>query len=215
MKSKANIALVIFLLIGVSFLVTEHRAHLYGLLPFLLLLVCALMHLFMHGSHGHGSHGRKTMVGECYRSGERERGVLLSMLLGTGFLICLGWAAAMADEGAEEVIPPEYAGKVMLAGIRDDPKAHVTGKEIYEGKVNPEVNCALCHGIGGKPTKLVKGTPDLSDPAVGKKRSDAQWFWRISEKKVGSMMPGHKDKLTEEQRWQVIAYLRTLAQSGR
>jgi hypothetical protein len=35
MKSKDNVALVIFLLIGAFFLVTEHRAHLYGLLPFL------------------------------------------------------------------------------------------------------------------------------------------------------------------------------------
>jgi len=36
------------------FLFTEHRAHLFGALPFLLVLLCPLMHLFMH--HGHGSH---------------------------------------------------------------------------------------------------------------------------------------------------------------
>ena len=36
------------------FLFTEHRAHLFGALPFLLVLHCPLMHLFMH--HGHGSH---------------------------------------------------------------------------------------------------------------------------------------------------------------
>lgn len=40
---------------------SEHRAHFVGALPFLLLLACPLMHLFMHGSHGgHGgqrSHG--------------------------------------------------------------------------------------------------------------------------------------------------------------
>ena len=34
------------------FLVTEHAAHLYGALPFLLLLACPLMHYFHHG-HGH------------------------------------------------------------------------------------------------------------------------------------------------------------------
>ena len=37
------------------FLLTEHRAHLFGALPYLLILACPLMHLFMHG--GHGSHG--------------------------------------------------------------------------------------------------------------------------------------------------------------
>jgi len=45
--------------------------------------------------------------------------------------------------------------------------------------------------------------------------SDAEWFWRLSEKKPGSKMPGFKDKLSEAQRWQVITYLRTLAQAGR
>ncbi len=39
------------------FLLTEHRAHLYGALPYLLILACPLMHLFMHGGHGgHGGH---------------------------------------------------------------------------------------------------------------------------------------------------------------
>ncbi len=37
------------------FLLTEHRAHFFGFLPFGFLLLCPLMHLFMH--HGHGSHG--------------------------------------------------------------------------------------------------------------------------------------------------------------
>jgi hypothetical protein len=34
---------------------SEHRAHFLGALPFLLLLACPLMHLFMH--HGGGAHG--------------------------------------------------------------------------------------------------------------------------------------------------------------
>lgn len=39
------------------FLLTEHRAHLFGVLPFLLILLCPLMHLFMHGGHGGHAHG--------------------------------------------------------------------------------------------------------------------------------------------------------------
>ncbi len=60
MNSRANIALIVFLIIGAVFLVTEHRAHLAGWIPYwpyLLLLACPLMHLFMHGGHGHGGHG--------------------------------------------------------------------------------------------------------------------------------------------------------------
>ena len=44
-----------FLAIALAFLALEHRAHLLGALPFLLLLACPLMHLFMH--RGHGGHG--------------------------------------------------------------------------------------------------------------------------------------------------------------
>lgn len=46
-----------FIAVAGFFLITEHRAHLYGFLPFALLLACPLMHLFMHGRHGaHGQH---------------------------------------------------------------------------------------------------------------------------------------------------------------
>jgi hypothetical protein len=43
-----------FLLVVGFYLLTEHRAHLYGALPWLLLAACPLMHLFMHGGHGAG-----------------------------------------------------------------------------------------------------------------------------------------------------------------
>ena len=51
-------ALLAFLAIAGFFLFTEHRAHLFGVLPLLLLLlVCPLMHLFMHGGGGHRHSG--------------------------------------------------------------------------------------------------------------------------------------------------------------
>ncbi len=54
--SRSNWALLAFLAIGGFFLLTEHRAHVLGALPFLLLLACPLLHLFHHGGHGEGSH---------------------------------------------------------------------------------------------------------------------------------------------------------------
>lgn len=49
---------VAFAAIGGFFLFTEHRAHALGLLPYLLLVTCPLMHLLMHRGHGrHGPHG--------------------------------------------------------------------------------------------------------------------------------------------------------------
>ncbi len=53
--SRAFIACAIFLVIGLVLLWTEHLAHALGYLPYLLILACPLMHMFMHG--GHGGHG--------------------------------------------------------------------------------------------------------------------------------------------------------------
>jgi hypothetical protein len=60
--SRVTIVLIGFLLIGGFYLVAEHRAHLWLVLPWLpwlLLLACPLMHVFMHhGEHGeHEEHG--------------------------------------------------------------------------------------------------------------------------------------------------------------
>lgn len=54
-RSRAGLVLIGFLVIAGVLLFTEHRAHVLGALVFLPLLLCPLMHLFMHG--GHGSHG--------------------------------------------------------------------------------------------------------------------------------------------------------------
>ena len=35
------------------FLFIEHKQHIFQALPYLILLLCPLMHVFMHGSHGH------------------------------------------------------------------------------------------------------------------------------------------------------------------
>jgi hypothetical protein len=45
-----------FLAVAGFFLFTEHRAHVLGVLPYLLLLACPLMHLFMHCGHGRHDH---------------------------------------------------------------------------------------------------------------------------------------------------------------
>ena len=55
------LGLCLFLAIAAFFLWEEHRAHLLGALPYVLLLLCPVIHLFMHrghGSHaGHAAHG--------------------------------------------------------------------------------------------------------------------------------------------------------------
>ena len=81
--SRSSIGLIVLGTIALYFLLTEHRAHFFGALPFLLLLACPLMHVFMHGGHGgHGGggdhqhgreqHGDKAGAQQAPQTGDRS-----------------------------------------------------------------------------------------------------------------------------------------------
>lgn len=53
-----------FIAVAGFFFFTEHRAHLLGALPFVLLALCPLMHFFHGGHGGHGGHGHHGSTGE-------------------------------------------------------------------------------------------------------------------------------------------------------
>jgi len=60
LRSRTGMVFIAFLAIAAFFLITEHTAHFFGFLPYALLLLCLLLHLFMHSGHGgndiHGGH---------------------------------------------------------------------------------------------------------------------------------------------------------------
>lgn len=49
-KAKFHWILIGFFVIAAFYFFSEHRAHALGILPYVLLLACPLMHIFMH--HG-------------------------------------------------------------------------------------------------------------------------------------------------------------------
>lgn len=82
----------------------------------------------------------------------------------------------------------------------------VSGREIY---VN---TCIRCHGIDGKGTlgiKLVPPPADLTSPAV-QNRLDGTLFRRIHEGKPNTAMGAWKHALSDEEIWDVLAYVRAL-----
>jgi mono/diheme cytochrome c family protein len=100
-------------------------------------------------------------------------------------------------------VPAEYAGKTNPFG----PEAAGEGAKIFK------TNCETCHGPQGHGdgpagAALDPGPKDLSE--LQKVGSDDYLFWRISEGKEGTSMVAWKGILTEEQIWQVIAFIRTL-----
>jgi hypothetical protein len=55
-RSRHAVGLIVMAAVAAVFLVGEHRAHLLGALPFVLILACPLMHVFMHRGHGRHRH---------------------------------------------------------------------------------------------------------------------------------------------------------------
>ncbi len=69
-RSRTGLALVAFMA-AAFFLGTEHRAHALSALPYLLLLLCPLLHLFLHGRYGGGHAGHGSSPGQRPEGGEQ------------------------------------------------------------------------------------------------------------------------------------------------
>ena len=61
-STRYAIGLIVLGGIAAYFLLTEHLAHVIGALPYLFLLACPLMHIFMHGGHGHNHSQQKNPI---------------------------------------------------------------------------------------------------------------------------------------------------------
>ena len=76
-RSRGGIVLIGFAIVAAFYLWTEHRVHLLGVLPWLLILACPLMHIFMHGGHGghggHPDHGQSSPSAKGQDAQETER----------------------------------------------------------------------------------------------------------------------------------------------
>lgn len=89
--------------------------------------------------------------------------------------------------------------------LANDPKA------IKAGKYEFRINCALCHGLGARGGG--RG-PDLTRAQKKHTHSDADMFQVISNGIAGTAMPangtnGQGVGMTDEEIWQIIAYIRS------
>jgi cytochrome c oxidase cbb3-type subunit 3 len=121
------------------------------------------------------------------------KSVLFSLLTGGALSIALMTVAPV--RAADDRNP--------LAG---DPKAAKAGE--YEFRIN----CALCHGLGARGGG--RG-PDLTRAQKKHTHSDAEMFQVISNGIPGTAMPangtnGQGVGMTDEEIWQIIAYIRSI-----
>jgi mono/diheme cytochrome c family protein len=113
--------------------------------------------------------------------------------------------AAQHDAGAHT--HPDAAK--LKNPVPADPASIATGKKIYTA------NCVSCHGETGKgdgkmAANMSPKPPDLSDASWKHGSSDGEIFTVIRDGAKGTPMRGFASKMTPQEMWSVVNYLRTL-----
>lgn len=126
--------------------------------------------------------------------------VLFVFVLGAVLLAACGGSSAPATPAP---VPAEYAGATSPLG----PDAATAGADVFN------TNCAACHGPQGHgdgPAGAALDPQPKNLPELAATVGDDYLYWRINTGKEGTSMVAWKGVLTDEQIWQVIAYVRTL-----
>lgn len=116
------------------------------------------------------------------------------------------YAHPFERDPAEGDPPPAYQKKNPLPATLDNIQA---GKETWTRE------CLVCHGdaaTGEGPYRrnIEPVPPSFTDKSHYGPFTDADYFWRISEGVPWTAMPTWKIQYTEEQRWQLVTYVRTM-----
>ena len=93
--------------------------------------------------------------------------------------------------------------------LKGDASATLLGKKTYTSQ------CVICHGDKGKGDGVAAAglakVPANHTSAAIQKLSDGALFWMITN--GNTPMPAYKATMSETQRWQLVNYIRTLAQT--
>ncbi len=123
-----------------------------------------------------------------------------SALLGIAFFYA---SIAVAQHKAPWIVPESAKEKKNL--YPPDEFSIARGKKSYK------IECMRCHGKEGRgdgtsAIRIEKIVADLTSDYV-QNQTDGELFWKISEGR--RPMPLAKRTLTDDQRWDIINYIRT------
>ena len=128
--------------------------------------------------------------------------LLIGSILGLIILAACNVGTSSTVQITTVPVPAEYAGLANPLGA----DAAGEGAEIFK------INCAPCHGQQGHGdgpagAALDPAPKDLSElhPVVG----DDYLYWRINTGKPGTSMVAWQGIMTDEEIWQVVAFIRT------
>jgi mono/diheme cytochrome c family protein len=141
------------------------------------------------------------------------------VLLVSGFLLSQSICAQTRGLTPGECPQPRFTGKApdeYYARVNPLPLTApaAAGERLYRGTPD-KISCASCHGAkgDGKGELAKMFDPPPRNFACAKTIADVpdgQLFWIIRFGSPGTSMPPHP-KLSDEQVWQIVLYLRQLA----
>ncbi|MEI6487992.1 MAG: cytochrome c [Bacteroidota bacterium] len=127
--------------------------------------------------------------------------ISMKYVLAGAVVLCFAFIPVQKDKWTA---PPDADKKTNPIPANEQSLA--AGKAIYTK------NCNDCHGKKGKGDGPKSGDLEKSPRDFTKedfqKQTDGSIFWKLSEGR--KPMPSFKKDLSEDQRWQVINYVRTL-----
>jgi mono/diheme cytochrome c family protein len=117
--------------------------------------------------------------------------------------------AAACSPGPDADLPAPYRNLAVPQERLASPEARNRGEALYVA------HCALCHGVHADGQGVRRegfSTPpaNFTDPLWQKRTSTRHIFYAIREGVRGTAMPSWSGALTEDQTWDLVAYLRSV-----
>src|ERR1035437_2612993 len=130
---------------------------------------------------------------------------LIGFILTGTTLFCLAFVSVPPLPPDAPWVAPKEADS-LINPIKENTAAITKGKALYTQM------CVVCHGAKGKGDgaagAALKPKPtDFSSPASSS-QTDGALYWKLTEGK--KLMASYKKILKDEQRWQLISYMREL-----
>jgi mono/diheme cytochrome c family protein len=131
---------------------------------------------------------------------------ILLALLFFGFALWAQQSQPPAKATPEYKIPPQDAARVNP--VKPTEESLAKGKKMYL------IDCAMCHGDKGDGkgdmASDIKNVTDFTNPDALKNRTDGELFYIIRKGK-GDNMPPEGDRAKDDDIWNMVNYIRSLA----
>jgi mono/diheme cytochrome c family protein len=143
---------------------------------------------------------------------------MLGRLFGIAAMVLIVPVSAGGADQKDPTQDPEFYPKEFRSlknPIAFSPETMALGRKVYNDQ-----QCVSCHGVYGDGKgdaasvgRFLPGPRDFTDAAAMAKKTDGMLFYSVSKGVHGTWMLPREKLLTEKDRWAVIHYIRTFADS--